>query len=91
MKKKYYIILILLLTILFSGCVKKYEYRVVIYHKTVPTQDTIIIKTTSYYPNFILRDGTCDLKIIEPDPLFPWTKRVREVEVGYDQDGYVVL
>ena len=94
MKKKYYIGLILLL-ILFSGCVKKYEYKVIVYHRTenkdINTEDTITIKTTSYYPHFELRAGTCEFKIIEPNPLFPWTRRTRKIEVGYDQNGYSII
>lgn len=94
MKKKYYIGLILL-SILFSGCVKKYEYKVIVYHRTenkeINTEDTLTVKTTSYYPHFVLRDGTNEFKIIEPNPLFPWTTRTREIDVGYDQVGYYII
>ena len=89
MRKKKIIPLLTILVILFSGCMRKYEYKVVVYHSS-EINDTITIKTTSYYPNFVLKKGTCNLKIIEPNPLLPWTRRTREIYVGYDQEGYTI-
>lgn len=91
MKKKKIIPLLAILVILFSGCVKKYEYEVVVYHRNPEVRDTLKIETTSYYPNFVLREGTCNMKVIEPNPVFPWIKRTREIKVGYDQEGYSII
>jgi hypothetical protein len=70
----------------------KREYTVIIVRPGMETvDDTIEVKTTAYYPHFILKQGSGNLEIIEPIPVTPWKKRTRNLWVGENQSGYYIL
>ena len=72
-----------------TGCMPKRNCEVIIIR---PNQenDTIEVKTTSYYPHFVLKEGSDYLEINEPIPITPWKRRIRKMWVGENQ-GYSIL
>ena len=86
------LVIICLICSIITGCIQKRNCEVIIFRPN-PCQenDTIEIKTTSYYPHFVLKAGSEYLEINEPIPITPWKRRIRKIWVGENQEGYRII